>query len=96
MSTQAIHGYLTVNTSTLSATIRKKTSAQDHRHSAQTTGAVGLLVLLIVFLLIVVPDLISALQSVTSSNNKISDTARQRCHDGVQKDSMTSRGVTSA
>ncbi|KAL8594846.1 hypothetical protein ACOMHN_016087 [Nucella lapillus] len=88
---KAIHTHLTVNKTRLSSSIRKKTSAQDKRDSAQATGYVGLLVLLILFLLIVVPDLISALQYII--NNKFRHTAR---HEGGKSDDVKSRGVTNS
>ncbi|KAL8561086.1 hypothetical protein ACOMHN_031030 [Nucella lapillus] len=46
---KAIRNHLIVNRSRLSSTLRKKTSAQDYRYSAQATGCVGLLILLVLF-----------------------------------------------
>ncbi|KAL8575089.1 hypothetical protein ACOMHN_044176 [Nucella lapillus] len=75
-----IRAYLTVNKSLLSSTLRKKTSAQDNRLSAQATGYAGLLILLILLFSIVILDLISALQSVIN-NKKVTDIEQ---HEGVK------------
>lgn len=52
-----IKSELTVETSHLSATVRKKTSAQDERTSAKATGSVGIVVLVFVFAVPVILDL---------------------------------------
>ena len=48
---------LTVETSELSATTRKKTSAPDERKSAQVTGAVGVAFMVLTFAIPVVLDM---------------------------------------
>ncbi|XP_076450019.1 uncharacterized protein LOC143286363 [Babylonia areolata] len=64
-SPQAIQKELAVDRAQLSATVRKKTSAQDSRPSAQATGSVGIVMLAIVVVLLVTPDVITVVRYVT-------------------------------
>lgn len=55
---------LTVNSETLSSTIRKQTCASDFRASSNVIGAFGVLVLMAVISLIVLPDLYTAVKFI--------------------------------
>lgn len=55
---------LTVNSETLSSTIRKQTCASDFRASSNVIGAFGVLVLIAVISLIVLPDLYTAVKFI--------------------------------
>nr|KAG5699134.1 hypothetical protein BaRGS_014433 [Batillaria attramentaria] len=58
---------LLLDTSNLSATIRRKTSAKDSRPAAQATGAIGIVMLVVVFGSIILPDLVSVVHAVVKA-----------------------------
>ncbi|KAL8594828.1 hypothetical protein ACOMHN_016069 [Nucella lapillus] len=83
---EAIQRDLQVDTSTLSATVRKRTSAPDSRPSAQATGYGGIVLLVIPFVLIIVPDLISLIGYLT----------KRLCGNKARKPSPPNRAVVRA
>ena len=61
---QEIRDDLLVEKRVLSATVRRGTSAQDRRPSAQTVGWLGVLLLVVPALLVLGPDVVSVLRAL--------------------------------
>lgn len=57
--------------SNLSATIRKKTSAEDHRPSTQAIGGLAVTVLVLVLVIIVFPDILSAAYTIMGKVSRV-------------------------
>ena len=63
-SLQDILEDLTIIPTNLSRTIRKLTSAEDHRPSAQAMGSAGIAMLVIPAVFIVLPDILTLIHAV--------------------------------
>ncbi|OWF44191.1 C3 and PZP-like alpha-2-macroglobulin domain-containing protein 8 [Mizuhopecten yessoensis] len=67
---KAVKKELTIDKQTLSSTIRKKTSANDDRPSAQAIGMVGVVFLVVFALLVFVPDFVALCRYMWSTQSK--------------------------
>ncbi|OWF36777.1 hypothetical protein KP79_PYT02880 [Mizuhopecten yessoensis] len=67
---KAVKKELTIDKQTLSSTIRKKTSANDDRLSAQTIGMVGVVFSVVFALIVFVPDFVALCRYMWSTQSK--------------------------